>query len=101
LPYFTRTSPKSRIPYLSTILFNTEEMQADSNTTGHPNTYSDIMDSTIENIMDTTLEIPEEEENDIDLLDADQEPRIFTPPPRIAARFYKPTHTQRRKTSAA
>lgn len=54
-----------------------------------------------ESVGDPPSDIPEDV--DIDLAPAgelDDEGRIFTPPPRIAARFYRPTNN-RRKSSAA
>ena len=49
---------------------------------------------------DGQAEIPEEYNED-GLSFPEDENRIFTPPPRIAARFYKPTNSSRRKSSAA
>lgn len=40
-------------------------------------------------------------ENDLDLINEESDNRIHTPPPRIAARFYRPTNNSRRKSSAA
>jgi len=52
-----------------------------------------------ESIGDAEGHIPEEQSLDVTNY-TDDENRIFTPPPRIAARFYKPTNN-RRKSSAA
>ncbi|TVY82480.1 T-complex protein 11-like protein [Lachnellula suecica] len=38
---------------------------------------------------------------DLDLITEESDTRIHTPPPRIAARFYRPTNNSRRKSSAA
>lgn len=42
-----------------------------------------------------------EEVGDLDLINEEDTSRIHTPPPRIAARFNRPTNTSRRKSSAA
>ncbi|KAK0388041.1 hypothetical protein NLU13_4285 [Sarocladium strictum] len=55
--------------------------------------------------MDIDLTMPPTQEDDCDddmfEDDLDQDPRIYTPPPRIAARFYRPSHARRRDSAAS
>ncbi|KAL2205775.1 IQ calmodulin-binding motif domain protein [Sarocladium strictum] len=54
--------------------------------------------------LDLTMPPNQDDEDDDAMLEddvLDQDPRIYTPPPHIAARFYRPSHARRRDSAAS
>ncbi|KAH7153400.1 T-complex protein 11-domain-containing protein [Dactylonectria macrodidyma] len=58
----------------------------------------DSMDTDVDLAMPPNQGEDDDDDNDDDL---EQDPRIYTPPPRIAARFYRPSATRRRDSAAS
>lgn len=62
---------------------------------------SDDLSDPARNLAESTGESDIPEDLNLDLINEDSDARIHTPPPRLAARFYRPTNSSRRKSSAA
>ncbi|KAF7536853.1 hypothetical protein G7Z17_g12967 [Cylindrodendrum hubeiense] len=58
-------------------------------------------DDSMDTDVDLAMPPHQDDEDDEDEDDLEQDPRIYTPPPRIAARFYRPSAARRRDSAAS